>query len=68
MQTKAQTTYILLERGVEDKALWYELNSIIAALKIKSIAEFIVRYPTLNELKYNLKGELDSQEILFGKH
>lgn len=62
MRTESQTTHILLERGVEDRALWYELNSIIAALKINSIKDFIIKYPLLNELKHNLKIELDAQD------
>ena len=61
MKSKTQTTYILLESGVEDKALWVELNKIIAELKIKSIKTFIKRYPLINELKTNLKIEIDAQ-------
>ena len=62
MRSKAQTTYILLERGIEDRALWVEINKIVAELKIGSIKTFIKKYPLINELKNNLKIELDDQE------
>ena len=61
MRSKTQTTYILLERGTEDRDLWIELNKIIAESKIKSIKTFIIKYPLLNKLKDTLKQEIDSQ-------
>jgi hypothetical protein len=62
MQTTTQTTYIMLERGVEDRALWEEINKITVVLKTESIKSFIKEYPLLYELKLNLKDELDTQE------
>ncbi len=62
MKSSAQTTYILLERGVEDRALWVELNKIVAELRRESVKTFIKKYPLINELKYNLKVELDAQD------
>ena len=62
MRTSTQTTYILLERGIEDKALWFELNKLISDLKVASLKEFVKKYPLLYELKHNLKLELDAQE------
>jgi len=61
MQLKRQTTYIILERGVEDRALWVELNKIVAALKVKAVKDFVNKFPLLYELKHNLKLELDAQ-------
>jgi len=59
MKSNTQTTYILLERGVEDRALWKELDKISAALEVKSYRDFIKNFPLLWELKSNLKIELD---------
>jgi hypothetical protein len=58
MKTKTQTTFILLERGTEDKALLLELEKIINTLKIGSTKELIKEYPLIHELRYNLKMEL----------
>jgi len=62
MRTNTQTTSILLQRGSEDRALWVELNKIVADLKYKSVRDFIKKYPLINELKYNLKVELDAED------
>lgn len=62
MKSRIQTTYILLERGSEDRDLWNELNHIISDLKSGSIKTFVKRYPLINELKHSLKIELDAQE------
>lgn len=59
MKAKSQITYILLERGTEDRAMWDELNKIITELKIESFKTFIKKYPLLNELKHTLKQEID---------
>ena len=61
MKSSAQTTYILLERGFEDRQLWEELQRVVARSKLGS-RDFILEYPMLHELKYNLKIELDKQE------
>ena len=62
MKTKAQTTYILLERGVEDKALYYELvrAMIICHKKITPLA-FAEKFPKLTELRQSLRDELSDQ-------
>ena len=62
MKSKAQTTYILFDQETEVRALWTELNKIVAELKIKSIKTFIKKYPLLNELKDNLKLEINEYE------
>lgn len=59
MKTGTKTTYIFLERSVEDKALLCELNNIIEELGIKSIRKFIKKYPLLYELKHKLKMEIE---------
>ena len=61
MKSSSQTTYILLERGSEDRRLWEELHKVMAKLKLGP-REFITEYRMLYELKYNLKIELDKQE------
>ncbi len=62
MKSSSQTTYILLERGSEDRALWEELHKVVVRLKISSVRDFITEFPMLHELKHNLKRELDDQE------
>ena len=64
MKSSSQTTYILLERGSEDRALWEELHKIIAALRTESCKTFIKKYPLIWELKHNLKIELDKQDAI----
>ena len=63
MQTNNQTTYIFLERGVEDKQLHNELNRLIRDLKIASVKEFVSRYPKLYELKQGLAKEVEEQKM-----
>jgi hypothetical protein len=62
MQTNHSTTYILLDRGSEDKALLEELNKITAATGINSIKEFIQEFPTIQKLKQELTFELNQEE------
>jgi len=62
MYTSSQTTYILLEKGVEDIQLYNELNKLIFELRIASVKELITRYPKLYELKQGLAKELEEQE------
>jgi len=63
MKTKSQTTYIILDRGSEDIALYYELNKIMAELRVESYKDFIKKYPLLYELKHNLKEEINNDNI-----
>ena len=62
MKTSSQTTYILLESGLEDRLLLAEINKIIADLKIKSIKIFIEHFPMLSELRYGLEIECGVRE------
>jgi hypothetical protein len=56
MKTQSQTTYILLERGVEDVALLKELYDITSRIEYST---FVREFPTLNGMKYLLKCECD---------
>ena len=58
MKTSMDITSIFLERGVEDKALLFELNEIIKELRIGSNKKFIKKYPLINDLRYSLKMEM----------
>ena len=63
MRSGIQTTYILLERGFEDRQLREELHKVIAKAKLEiSTKEFVVEYPILHNFMYNLRIELDKQE------
>ena len=65
MKTKAQTTYVLLERGVEDKGLLNEIMEVFAALKISPYTfEAHKKYPYLTELRQGLEREVKGEEII----
>ena len=63
MRTNLQTTYVLLERGIEDKQLVEEINKVIIDLKIRSTKEVVRRFPMLNELKQGLDREILMEEM-----
>lgn len=61
MNTGNRTTYILLERGVEDIELLAELHKITAATNIlQGISKFAKEYPRIQELKQGLIDEKES--------
>lgn len=62
MRTGKETTYILLERGTEDKELLTELHKITVATGIQGIKEFIKKYPRIWELKQGLEAEREEME------
>ncbi len=57
MRGGAKTTYILMERGVEDMQLLAELHKMTSATGIKGSKEFIKTYPLIHELKCALQDE-----------
>ena len=60
MNTGTKTTYILLERGVEDKALLKELIEIVGSNY--PTFEFIKQYPMIHELMFELRNEVEGKE------
>ena len=60
MNTPKSTTYVLLEKGSEDVALYNEINQIFIRLKIQSTKEAVRLYPKLVELKQRLRDEIKS--------
>lgn len=63
MKTKSQMTYILLEKGEEDKSLYLDILKVMRDLKIPSFSDAVKSYPALMELKQCLYDELHNQEI-----
>lgn len=62
MKTNSNTTFILLERGVEDVALLRELRLLVAGhTGIATIRKFVQKYPKTHELMDGLKNEIDSE-------
>ena len=62
MKTSAQTTYVLLERGYEDKGLLEEINKMFIAIKISPLTkEAIKKYPHLSELRHLLRLEVEGE-------
>ena len=59
MKTGEQTTYIFLERGVEDKKLYKELCKTMGGLS--GAKKFIKNCPLLFELRQKLGDELAAQ-------
>jgi len=59
VKTSAQTTYILLERGIEDVRLLAEINKITADAGINSIKKLIKEYPMLSQLRDGLRIEVE---------
>ena len=59
MKTRSQTTYILLDRGIEDVELIKELQALIAELGGLRLAA--MTYPRLAELYGNLCDEVRAQ-------
>jgi len=57
MNTGIGTTYVLLDRGVEDVALLREINKMVAATGISWGREFAKKYPTILALKQALESE-----------
>jgi len=61
MNTNSKTTYILLDRGVEDKELLNDINRIFSDIGVSSIKDIAIRYPRLLELKHQLQDEVENQ-------
>lgn len=59
MKSTRSSISLLLEKGVEDKALLQELDELVGKLKNNSPQKFISKYPTVNELMYVLRMELE---------
>ena len=59
MMTGKGTTYILLERGVEDVALLAELRDVVAdvTIRLNGPKAFAKRFPHLLHLKQDLEAE-----------
>ena len=62
MNFEGRSTYVLFERGVEDVALYKEINWLVARAKIQSIKTMAERCPTLLELQQGLRAEMNAQE------
>ena len=61
MLTNIQTTYILLEKGIEDVALHQELLDVKRNCGL-SYKDFIRRYPALYEVMDGLNNEIQENE------
>jgi hypothetical protein len=61
MNTNSKTTYILLDRGTEDKELLGDINRIFSDLGEPSIKNIAVRYPKLLEFKQYLQDEVEME-------
>lgn len=62
MKTGRRTTYILLERGDEDRRLKQELDIVFSKLGIASSIEMVKKFPMLMALRQGLSDELKSEE------
>ena len=63
MKTSRRTTYILLERGTEDVALYHELLRLQSKIKLlgyETGTEFIKDFPKFTELRQALQEEISS--------
>lgn len=63
MMTNSQTTFVLLERGVEDTALVQEIRKIekiLTNLNVVSNRDLFKEYPTLIALRQNLESEINN--------
>ena len=63
MKTNAKTTYILLEKGIEDVALYNEMLKIQTKIKemgFKNGKAFIKAFPKFTELRQELYSEISS--------
>lgn len=58
MLTQSQTTYILLERGNEDKRLYEEID-LIAKEVFGGRREFYEKFPMLTALRSGLRDEME---------
>ena len=63
MKTGAQTTYILLSRGDEDRRLFEEIDRIIDEVFQGSRKEFYRKFRLLTELRSGLRDEIDALEV-----
>lgn len=63
MMSKTNSTYIMLEKGIEDLALYDEIDDLFSFSKIETYKEFIKKYPTLHDLKQTLRDELETTEL-----
>ncbi len=59
MKTGKRTTYILLERDVEDEQLRKEINRVFAVVPEEETREIARKYPKLLELKQALDKECE---------
>ena len=62
MNINYQTTYVFLDRGSEDVALLNDIRRIVTDLKLRSIRDYIKRYPKLHELQNGLEGQMHSDD------
>ena len=62
MKTGLRTTYILLEKGVEDEQLREEIQRVISLVGGGGLREIAKKYPKLLELKQALDGECEKDE------
>lgn len=58
MKSNKSTTYILLERGVEDMQLYDELLKIQSKMGYKSDKDFTKEFPKFTELRQGLRDEI----------
>ena len=66
MKTNHKTTFVLLDRGTEDRQLYKELELLIGIacnhFKISISKEANEKFPMAMELKRGLRDEIDNQE------
>ena len=62
MKSGSKTTYILLERGIEDVDLVNDIRRVIVDLKIKGLKEALKRYPTLIRFQLELIDEVRAED------
>lgn len=61
MRTTSRTTYILLDRGSEDRKLLDELESISRMLGVFKTMEQAKKYPLFMELMHGLREEVEKE-------
>ena len=59
MKTNQRTTYILLERGVEDVELLKNIRDVFEATEMKGAKSLVRYFPVLYELKQELEKETE---------
>lgn len=67
MLTGKKTTYVLMERGVEDVALLKEIKALerlvgMGSGPVLNSRDFSARFPHLTALRQGLENEIDANE------